>query len=124
MALKVLLAFLLGLLNHLAGVCHATFNEDDWMDLKAHIYTNPYRIPKPYDCNVILALATKGQCMSYIGLEENPLESLASCELYCYETAYANTWDVGVPSLGVGGHQAILIACGMTHLTALEVYRR
>lgn len=97
MALKMLLAFLLGLLSLLAGVCDATFNEDDWMTLEPQIYTNPYPIPKPYDCNVILALSTKAQCMSYIGLEENPLESLASCELYCYETAYANTWDVSVP---------------------------
>lgn len=98
MTLKVLLAFFLGLLSLSVGVCDATLNEDDWMDLQPYIYTNPYPTPKPYDCRVILALATKGQCMSYIGLEETPLESLASCELYCYQTAYANTWDVSVPS--------------------------
>lgn len=99
MALTMLLTVFLGALHLLAGVCDADTVDDDLMNLKAFIYTNPYPLARPYDCSVIAALSTKGQCMSYIGLDETPLESLASCELYCYETAYANTWDV---SLSVG----------------------
>ncbi|KAG6368321.1 hypothetical protein INS49_002526 [Diaporthe citri] len=99
MALAMLLAVFLGVLHLLAGVCDADVVDDDLMNLQAFIYTNPYPIAKPYDCSVIAALATKGQCMSYIGTDENPLESLASCELYCYETAYANTWDCIAPAI-------------------------
>lgn len=101
----MLLTIFLGLLHLLVGVCHADVVDDDLGTLQAFIYTNPYPIPKPYDCMVIVALATKGQCMSYIGVEEAPLESLASCELYCYETAFANTWDVSIS----GGYASILM---------------
>ncbi|KAI7774969.1 hypothetical protein LA080_007522 [Diaporthe eres] len=99
MALTMLVTIFLGVLHLLASVCDADAVDDDLMNLTAFIYTNPYPLARPYDCSVIAALSTKGQCMSYIGLEETPLESLASCELYCYETAYANTWDCIAPTI-------------------------
>lgn len=116
----MLLPVFLGLLHLLAGVCDADVIDDDLMNLQAFIYTNPYPDARPYDCSVIAALATKGQCMSYIGFDETPLESLASCELYCYETAYANTWDVSGP----GGHARILMDRGATNSIRLEIFGR
>lgn len=120
MALSTLLTVFLGLLHLLAGVCGADVVDDDLMNPQISIYTNPYPKTRPYDCSVIAALSTKGQCMSYIGFDETPLESLASCELYCYETAYANTWDVSIP----GGHASILAYRGVTNPICLEVLGR
>lgn len=99
MGLMMLLTFFLGLLHLWTGVCDADVVDDDLLNPTTFIYTNPYPIAKPYDCRVIAALATKGQCMSYIGIERPPSESLASCELYCWETFYANTWDVSIHSV-------------------------
>lgn len=94
MALTVLLTFIAGLLHLLAGVCDADTVDDDLLNLESFIYTNRYPVAKPYDSRVIVTLAAKGECMSYIGLDEAPLESLASCELHCWGTGYYNTWDV------------------------------
>ncbi|KKY31335.1 hypothetical protein UCDDA912_g08679 [Diaporthe ampelina] len=97
MALTVLLTFIAGLLYLLAGVCDADTVDDDLLNLESFIYTNRYPVAKPYDSRVIVTLAAKGECMSYIGLDEAPLESLASCELHCWGTGYYNTWDCIAP---------------------------
>lgn len=112
----MLLTFFLGLLHLLAGVCDADVVDDDLLNPTTFIYANPYPIAKPYDCRVIANLATKGQCMSYIGVDGTPSETLASCELYCWETFYANTWDVSIqyPSLVVAGYAGTFIDRGMT----------
>lgn len=99
MGLTMLLPVFLGLLHLLAGVCDADVVDDDLLNPTTFIYANPYPIAKPYDCRVIPNLATKGQCMSYIGVDGTPSESLASCELYCWETFCANTWDVSISIL-------------------------
>lgn len=102
MAFTMLLTFFFGLLHLLVDVCGADGADGDLPNLKAIFYTNPYPIAKPYNCKVIATLAAQGQCMSYMGIEETPLESLASCELYCYEAHYANTWDVSIYSIPLG----------------------
>lgn len=94
MALTMLLMLFVGLLHLFAGVCDADTVDDGLLNLAPFIYTNAYPIAKPYDCMVIVTLAAKGECMSYIGLDKTPLESLASCELYCWENGYYNTWGV------------------------------
>lgn len=121
MGLTMLLTFFFGLLHLLAGVCDADVVDDDLLNPTTFIYANPYPIAKPYDCKVIASLATKGQCMSYIGVERAPSESLASCELYCWETFYANTWDVSIqyPSLGFAGYASISIDRDMTNAIGL-----
>lgn len=96
MLLMMMLTFFFSLLHLFAGVCDADVVDDDLLNPTTFIYANPYPIPKPYDCRVIATLATKGECMSYIGVEENIPESLAACELYCWEALYADTWDVSI----------------------------
>lgn len=121
----MLLTFFFGLLHLLVGVCGTDGADGDLPNLKAIFYTNPYPIAKPYNCKVIATLAAQGQCMSYMGIEETPLESLASCELYCYEAHYANTWDVSTPfPLVLGGHASILIHRGMASLAGLKMLGR
>lgn len=96
MALTMILPSFLSLLHLLAGVCIAEVEGDDPINLETKIYTNPYPIANWTDNKVIVALAQKAQCMSYIGVEETPLQSLASCELYCSMNGACNTWDVSI----------------------------
>lgn len=85
--------FVFSLLHLLAGVCIGEVVGDDPFDLQTRIYINPYPIANWTGNRVIIALAQKGQCMSYVDVEEPLLESLASCELYCSKSYY-NAWDV------------------------------
>lgn len=94
MALMALLSFLFGLLNLLVGVCVGEVVGDDPIDLQTRIYINPYPIANWTEGRVIVALANKAQCMSYTGIDETPLQSLASCELHCFLNGSYNTWDV------------------------------
>jgi hypothetical protein len=94
MALTMLFPFFFSLLQLLAGVCVGEVLGDDPINLQTKFYTNPYPIAKWTDNKVIIALAQKAQCMSYISFEETPLQSLASCELYCFMNGAYNTWDV------------------------------
>jgi hypothetical protein len=89
------LPFFFSLLHLLAGVCVGYVLGDDPIAMETRLYTNPYPIANWTDSRVIIALAQAGQCRSYLGIDEIPLESLASCELHCSKDYY-NTWDVSI----------------------------
>ncbi|POS74372.1 hypothetical protein DHEL01_v207237 [Diaporthe helianthi] len=104
MALPVLFPLLLSLLHMFAGVCFGRVEGDDPVNVETRVFINPYLpINSTIDNwsihKVILALAEKGQCMSYITFEGRPLESLASCELYCFMNGGYNTWDCIPPEV-------------------------
>ncbi|KAG8163390.1 hypothetical protein KVR01_006687 [Diaporthe batatas] len=102
MALIILLPLFLNLLHLFAGVCFGRVDGDDPINLEMRVFTNPYLpVNSTFDNwsthKVILALAEKGQCMSYTTFEASPLQSLASCELYCFMNGGFNTWDCIAP---------------------------
>lgn len=88
----MLFTFLLGLLHLWAGVCDADVSMDEFNPVP-FTYSNDYLAANSSDNKVIIALAKKGQCMSYFGFANATLEGLASCELFCNPPQY-NTWDV------------------------------
>lgn len=108
MAVTTLFAFFLGLLHLWVGICGADDPGGEFFNENAFIYANPYLPANSTDNKVIIALASKEQCMSYIGSRDldptgvDPKE-LAACELHCNGFPY-DTWAVSFWFLsGVGG---------------------
>lgn len=103
MAMIMILPLLVSVLHLFAGVCFGRVEGDDPINLETRVFIQPYlAVGSTFDNwsthKVILALAEKGQCMSYITFEGSPLQSLASCELYCFMmNGGYNTWDVSLP---------------------------
>ncbi|KAL1873515.1 hypothetical protein Daus18300_003878 [Diaporthe australafricana] len=103
MAVTTLFAFLLGLLHLWVGICGADDLGGEFFNEKAFIYDNPYLAINSTDNKVIVDLASKGKCMSYIGTADldptgaDPKE-LAACELYCAKYPF-DTWSCVAPTI-------------------------